>query len=225
MDRTGSEADDGNRTRYLELGKLALYQVSYVRKVGRAAFYDARGPRRTLSNLRAVSARAFTVVLAAIALVALLAFGVFKSEPSLAVGDPAPDRALPKLGAEGTSSLEEFRGSWVLVNFWASWCTPCEDEAPALEQFYERNRDRGVIVLGIDTQDLTDDALGFVRDFGLTYPQLRDPDADSPLSEEEYGATGLPESYLVDPQGDLALIRRGPVDEKYLDRFVEPMIR
>ena len=99
-----------------------------------------------------------------------------------------------------------------------------QDEAPALEQFYERNRDRRVIVLGIDTQDLTDDAR--LR-AGLRphVPAARDPDADSPLSEEEYGATGLPESYLVDPQGDLALIRRGPVDEEYLNRFVEPMIR
>ena len=63
-----------------------------------------------------------------------------------------------------------------------------------------------------------------MRDFDLTYPQ---PETQTPTarSEEEYGATGLPESYLVDPQGDLALIRRGPVDEEYLNRFVEPMIR
>jgi hypothetical protein len=64
-----------------------------------------------------------------------------------------------------------------------------------------------------------------VREFDLTYPMLRDPDADSPLSEEGFGATGLPESYLVDPHGKLALIRRGPVDESYLDRFVEPLIQ
>lgn len=173
-----------------------------------------------------MSARAFVVVIAILAVIGLLGFGlVAKESESLAVGEPAPRAELPRLDGKGAGSIADYRGEWVLVNFWASWCAPCEDEAPALEQFYERNRDRGVIVLGIDTQDLTDDALGFVREFGLTYPQLRDPDADSPLSEEEYGATGLPESYLVDPQGDLALIRRGPVDEKYLDRFVEPMIR
>ena len=114
----------------------------------------------------------------------------------------------------------------MLVNFWASWCAPCEDESPALEEFYERNRGRGVVVLGIDTQDLTDDALGFMRELDLTYPQLRDPDADSPLAEEEFGATGPARSPTsIDPQGKLALIRRGPVDEEYLDRFVEPMIR
>jgi cytochrome c biogenesis protein CcmG/thiol:disulfide interchange protein DsbE len=172
-----------------------------------------------------VSARAFAVFIAALAVIALLGFGLLaKDSEGIAVGEPAPETELPRLDGEGTGSIAEYRGSWVLANFWASWCLPCRDEAPVLQQFHERNRDRDVVVLGIDTQDLSDDALGFVREFELTYPQLRDPDADSPLSEEAFGATGLPESYLIDPQGDLALIRRGPVDDEYLERFVQPLI-
>ncbi len=173
-----------------------------------------------------MSARAFAVVLAVLGVIGLLGFGLLaKESESLAVGEPAPEAELPRLNGRGAASLAEYRGEWVLVNFWASWCTPCRDESPTLQRFYERNRERGLVVLGINTQDLTDDARAFVREFDLTYPMLRDPDADSPLSEDGFGATGLPESYLIDPQGQLALIRRGPVDESYLDRFVEPLIK
>jgi cytochrome c biogenesis protein CcmG, thiol:disulfide interchange protein DsbE len=172
-----------------------------------------------------VSARAFVVFMAALALIGLLAFGLAtKDSDGIAVGDPAPDVELPRLEGEGAESIADYRGEWVLVNFWASWCVPCRDESPTLQRFYDRHRDDGVVVLGIDTQDLSGDALEFVRELDLTYPQLRDPDADSPLSEDEFGATGLPESYLIDPRGDLALIRRGPVDDAYLDRFVEPLV-
>jgi cytochrome c biogenesis protein CcmG, thiol:disulfide interchange protein DsbE len=182
--------------------------------------------RASLSTLERVSARAFAVFLAALAVIALLGFGlVAKEGESLAVGEPAPDAELPRLDGEGTGSIAEHRGAWVLVNFWASWCSPCRDESPALQRFYERNREHGLVVLGIDTQDLTDDARAFARELELTYPQLRDPDTDSPVSEREFGATGLPESYVVDPQGNLALIRRGPVDAQYLDRFVKPLVR
>jgi cytochrome c biogenesis protein CcmG/thiol:disulfide interchange protein DsbE len=173
-----------------------------------------------------VSARAFVVVIAILAVIALLGFGLIAKEgESLAVGEPAPEADLPRLDGDGTASIADYRGEWVLVNFWASWCTPCKDESPVLQGFYERNRGRGLVVLGIATRDLTYDALAFVRGLGLTYPQVRDPDADSPLAEEKFGATGLPESYLINPRGKLALIRRGPVDAEYLDRFVEPMIR
>jgi cytochrome c biogenesis protein CcmG, thiol:disulfide interchange protein DsbE len=162
------------------------------------------------------------VFLAVLALIGLLGFGLIGTgSANLAVGDDAPDAELPLLDGDGTGSIADYLGDWVLVNFWASWCAPCRDESPTLQRFSERHED-DVVVLGIDTQDLSDDALDFVDEFGLTYPMLRDPDSESPLSDE-YGATGLPESYLIDPEGEVAMICRGPVDEQDLQELVLPL--
>jgi cytochrome c biogenesis protein CcmG, thiol:disulfide interchange protein DsbE len=169
-----------------------------------------------------VSARAFAVFIVALALVALLGFGlVARGGDNLAPGDPVPDAELPRLDGEGTGSIADLRGKWVLVNFWASWCDPCRDEAPALQDFYERHGGDRFVVLGIDSQDLSGDALGFVDEFGLTYPMLRDAEGER---FDEFGITGLPESFLVDPNGGVSLIRRGPVDGEYLERYVAPKL-
>ena len=169
-----------------------------------------------------MSAKSVAIVVAVVALVALLAYGLLsKSSSSLAIGDTAPDKRLQVLGGRGTGEIADYRGRWVLVNFWASWCQPCRAEAPLLQSF--QNRHRGdFTVLGIDLYDSTDDALAFVRRYGLTYPQLHESGGED--RKQAYGMTGFPESFLIDPQGKIALIRRGPVDERYLDQQVAPLI-
>jgi cytochrome c biogenesis protein CcmG, thiol:disulfide interchange protein DsbE len=169
-----------------------------------------------------MSVRAFLAFLAVCAVVGLLAFGLLsKGEAKIAVGDPAPDRELPVLGGPGTGSIAEYRGRWVLVNLWASWCVPCREEAPELDEFARRYGGRGVTVLGIDVQDNSDDALAFLRRFGVRYPQLRSVGDER---SDAFGSTGVPENFLVDPQGRLALIWRGPVDEEFLQREVVPIV-
>jgi cytochrome c biogenesis protein CcmG, thiol:disulfide interchange protein DsbE len=159
-----------------------------------------------------------------LAVLGLLGYGLLsKGEEALAVGDPAPDKELPSLDGSGTGSLADYRGRWLLVNFWASWCDPCRDEAPALEEFHRGQAARGFTVLGINLDDATEDANAFTREFGLTYPQLRDGDGRE--RRDAYGMTGFPESFLVDPEGRIALIRRGPVDARYLAEEVGPRIR
>ena len=160
--------------------------------------------------------------MAVLAVVGLLVFGVVsKGSSGVTVGDPAPDEPLPRLAGGGTESLADHRGRWVLVNFWASWCLPCRAEAPALEEFQRAHGGPRFTVLGIDTRDLTGDGLAFVDRYGLSYPQLRDGDGDA---AHEYGTTGVPETFLVDPAGKVRLHALGPVGEEYLRNEVTPWL-
>jgi cytochrome c biogenesis protein CcmG/thiol:disulfide interchange protein DsbE len=167
-----------------------------------------------------VSARSLAAFIGVLAVLGLLGYGLLsKGSSDLETGAVVPVDPLPALGSSSELSLADFRGKWVLVNFWASWCEPCRTESPALERFHRENRRRGFTVLGIDTQDLTGDGLAFVREFGLTYPHLRDADGDA---ADAWGTTGVPESFLVDPGGRLRISRRGPVDAEYLDQVIAP---
>jgi cytochrome c biogenesis protein CcmG, thiol:disulfide interchange protein DsbE len=169
-----------------------------------------------------MSARTFAVFLGALALVALLGYGLAsKGEGTLAVGDPIPTTELPLLGGEGSGSLADQRGRWALVNVWASWCVPCREEAPALQRFYERHGGKGFEIVGIDTQETTEDGLEFVDEFGLTYPQLHDGPGEF---AEELKTTGVPENFLVDPDGNVAVLQPGPVTEAFLEQEVRPLI-
>jgi cytochrome c biogenesis protein CcmG/thiol:disulfide interchange protein DsbE len=169
-----------------------------------------------------VSARSAIAVLAVLAVVGLLAFGLLsKGSSGIAVGEVAPASPLPQLEGGGSGSLADYRGRWVLVNFWASWCVPCREEAPALEEFQQRHGDAGFTVLGIDSRDLSGDGRAFVRRFGLSYPQLRDGDG---ATAHDFGTTGVPENYLVDPGGKVRLLVRGPITAEYLEGEVAPLL-
>jgi cytochrome c biogenesis protein CcmG/thiol:disulfide interchange protein DsbE len=161
-------------------------------------------------------------VLAVLAVVGLLVFGlVSKGSSGIELGEAAPIEPLPRLESSGTESLADYRGRWVLVNFWASWCLPCREEAPALERFQRQHGGPKFTVLGIDSRDLSSDGRDFVAQYGLSYPQLRDGDGDA---ADDYGTTGVPENFLVDPAGKVRLLVRGPVSEEYLREEVAPLL-
>ena len=169
-----------------------------------------------------MSARAFAAAIGVLAFVGLLGFGLLsKGGADIAEGDPAPETTLPTLDGGGSESLADYRGQWVLVNFWASWCNPCRAESPDLQDYQDEYGSDAFTVLGINQEDLTHDAEAFVEEFDLTYPQLRDASGEM---ADPFGMSGLPESFLIDPKGDLALIRRGAIDQAYLDEFVTPLI-
>ena len=154
-----------------------------------------------------MGARSFLAFLAVLAVIGLLGFGLLsKGGAEIAVGAPVPDRELSRLGAEGPGSIDDY---------------PCRQEAPVLERFHRRYRDDGVTVLGIDVQDNADDALAFLREYPTSYPQLRSVGDER---SEAFGSTGVPENFLVDPQGRLALIWRGTVDDSFLRENVVPLL-
>ena len=117
----------------------------------------------------------------------------------------------PDLGPEGTEvTLEQFEGQPVVVNFWASWCVPCRTEAPVLEGIWDDYKNQGVVILGVDTQDLTGNARDFIDEVGMTYPSVRD---GTDGTERDFEVTGVPETFVVDRDGLIALHFRGPVDD------------
>jgi cytochrome c biogenesis protein CcmG, thiol:disulfide interchange protein DsbE len=118
----------------------------------------------------------------------------------LARGDlPARlERPLGTVLERSRLSLAALRGHPVVLNLWASWCTPCREEAGRLERSWRSLGPKGVLFLGLDIQDLRGDALGFLAKYGATYPSVREPGRDVANS---YGATGIPETYFVDGRG------------------------
>jgi cytochrome c biogenesis protein CcmG, thiol:disulfide interchange protein DsbE len=172
---------------------------------------------------------ATAVIAAAAALIALLAYGVVSQRTDSSIDDAvaggdrldAPDAALPLLGREGESSLADYRGQVVVLNFWASWCPPCIDELPLLERTQRRIEDRGATVLGVNYKDIPEDALRMARRFRLSYPSLRDRDGEY---AEDFAAQGFPETFVVDRRGRIAAVRRGPVDERWLAQTLPPLL-
>jgi cytochrome c biogenesis protein CcmG/thiol:disulfide interchange protein DsbE len=134
----------------------------------------------------------------------------------------APSLRLPGLlPARRTFTLRAWRGHVVVVNVWASWCGPCRSEAPMLERWYRRITARGGTVLGIDTFDVTSDALSFIRQYHLSYPMLRDPGGEA---KQKFGMTGFPESFVLDRRGRVAALERGPIDDRFMQAHVLPLL-
>jgi len=130
----------------------------------------------------------------------------------------APAFTLDRLDRNGQLAVADLRGKAVVVNFWASWCIPCRDEAPVLQKTYERYRDQGLVVLGVDVNDFRQDARRFMKRYGLTYPVVYDGKGST---VGKWGVRGFPETFFVDRTGKLVGERiEGAVDiERNRDAF------
>jgi cytochrome c biogenesis protein CcmG/thiol:disulfide interchange protein DsbE len=168
------------------------------------------------------------VAVLAVALVGLLVYGVARSGENKTLDDavksgsrptaPASTMSLPLLNGPGERSLAQFKGKVVVLNFWASWCDPCRREAKRLEKTHSQlQRDGDGTVLGATYQDQTDASKAFEKEYGITYPSVRDIGTKA---AREYGTRALPETFVLDPDGRVVAISRGEVTQDFLDRAV-----
>jgi thiol-disulfide isomerase/thioredoxin len=111
---------------------------------------------------------------------------------------PTPDFFLPDPAGKKTT-LKDFRGKLVLLNFWATWCVPCREEMPAMERLFQQYKGKGFTIVAVDVKDGRKDALAFLKELKITYPVMLDPDGEVGLL---YGAWGLPTTYLIGPKGE-----------------------
>jgi cytochrome c biogenesis protein CcmG/thiol:disulfide interchange protein DsbE len=172
------------------------------------------------------------------AVLALLAYGLFtqgastRIDDSLASGEapPAPGFELEVLEpghppvalgrrlrpgvVDGKLALTELEGMPFVLNFWASWCVPCREEAPVLQRGWERHGPDGILYVGLNMQDVSDDARAFLEEFAITYPTIREPDKETATA---YGATGIPETYFVSGRGEVVAHVIGVVSDAQLD--------
>ncbi len=111
---------------------------------------------------------------------------------------PAPEFELERLDVDGELALASLRGKAVVLNVWASWCVPCREEAPFLEQIWRERRTRGLVVVGLNAKDFRRDARRFTRRYDLTFPVVFDGPGDT---AGRYGVTGFPETFVLDREG------------------------
>lgn len=135
---------------------------------------------------------------------------------SALIGKEAPEFRLPGLGG-GEVDSAAYRGEILVVNFWASWCVPCIEEAPQLEAFSRRWGGRGVNLVGIVYNDDEDKAAEFRDRFGLTFRQALDPSGRTAI---DFGVFGVPETYVIDADGTVKARMIGAVDAATLERVV-----
>lgn len=172
------------------------------------------------------------VAVLALGLIGLLVYGVLNTgddttlDAAVKRGErpvaPGADVKLPELDGKGRMAVAELRGKVVVLNFWASWCDPCREEAPVLERAHRRLQKAGAgTVLGVTYKDFADESRKFAREVKITYPSLRD---DKLELAPKYGTTRLPETFVIDREGRVAAMSRGQVEQEWVDGALDRVL-
>ena len=157
----------------------------------------------------------------------LLGWGMLNKQPITGlsgitmVNRPAPDFILTTF-KENTISLENLRGKPVVINFWASWCPPCRIEAALIERTWRAYKNRGLIFLGVNIQDREEDALNYIREFDITYPNGPDPTGEISI---DYGVSGLPVTFFISSKGEVVRRWVGAIEKRVLISSIEEIMQ
>ena len=155
-----------------------------------------------------------------IGLLALMGWGIVQAATGPVAAGQAPDFDLTTFQGE-TVALNELRGQVVVINFWASWCPPCREEAAYMERTWRKYRDQGVVFIGVDYADTEKEALAYMAKFDITYPN--GPDIGTRIAQV-YRIRGVPETFFVDKQGQLRGVHIGPLKPPQLDKKIEELL-
>ena len=159
----------------------------------------------------------FAVILT---LLGLLAWGLKKAQAGPLDNGLAPDFTITDFDGR-TATLSELRGQVVVINFWASWCPPCREEAAYLEETWRKYEDKGVVFIGVDYVDTEKEALAYIPEFDITY--LNGPDIGTRISQA-YNIQGVPETFFVAKNGELSGVHIGPMKSPQLDEKIEELL-
>ncbi|MBM3180302.1 MAG: TlpA family protein disulfide reductase [Chloroflexi bacterium] len=159
----------------------------------------------------------FAVILT---LLGLLAWGLKKAQAGPLDNGLAPDFTITDFDGR-TATLSELRGQVVVINFWASWCPPCREEAAYLEETWRKYEDKGVVFIGVDYVDTEKEALAYIDEFDITY--LNGPDIGTRISQA-YNIQGVPETFFVAKNGELRGVHIGPMKSPQLDEKIEELL-
>ncbi|RIK32560.1 MAG: hypothetical protein DCC56_01750 [Anaerolineae bacterium] len=159
----------------------------------------------------------FTLLLT---LLALLAWGLKKVQAGPVDKGMAPDFTLADFDGS-VLALSDLRGQVVIINFWASWCPPCREEAAYLEQTWRKYEDQGVVFIGVDYVDTDKEALAYIDEFDITY--FNGPDIGTRISQA-YNIQGVPETFFVAKNGELRGVHIGPMFSPQLDQKIDELL-
>jgi cytochrome c biogenesis protein CcmG/thiol:disulfide interchange protein DsbE len=164
--------------------------------------------------------------LVAIGFLGLLVWGMLNRQPITGLsGVTMVNRAAPEFTLttfNGTTiSLQDLRGKPVVINFWASWCPPCRVEASLIERTWRAYRNRGLIFLGVNIQDRKKDALSYIREFDITYPNGPDPIGEISI---DYGVSGLPVTFFISGKGEVVRRWVGAIEKSVLISAIEEIM-
>ena len=168
----------------------------------------------------------WVVVLAFVILLAflvLIAWGLRRAQQGpITIGQKVPYFTLYTFDGPQINT-KDLGGKVIVLNFWASWCKPCEQEAADLQQAFEYYDPSGqVVFLGVDWVDTEPEAMGYLNKFGITYPN--GPDLRTSISQI-FRTTGVPETYFIDPEGKLAYVKKGPfLSLSEIQSVIDPLI-